>query len=66
MSESRKGKKCLENLARLLIRLLDKFVESWCGVFGCRKRAKVIKVSYYQIHIIAVGLRVDFKREFDD
>lgn len=51
---ARKGKKFLENLARLLIRLLDKLVECWCGFFGCRKRAKVIKVSYYRIHIIAV------------
>ena len=53
MSE-KSGKKFLENFARLLIRFLDKLVECWCGVFRCRKRAKVIKVSYYRIHIIAV------------
>lgn len=46
----------LENFARLLIKLLDKLVECWCCVFKCRKKAKIIKVSYYRIHIIAVRL----------
>lgn len=48
--------KFFKNFARLLIKLLDKLVECWCGVFKCRKRAKVIKVSYFRVHIIAVRL----------
>lgn len=53
--------KFFRNFARLLIRLLDKLVECWCQCFGCRKKARVIKVSYYHIHIIAVRVQTRLK-----
>lgn len=48
--------KFLEKLARLLLKLFDKIVACWCGCFGCRKKAKIFKVAYYRVHIIAVRL----------
>lgn len=44
----------LKKLTRLLIRLLDKLMECWCGCFGCQKKTELFKVSYYRLHIIAV------------